>query len=109
METIENLIKKANLELNCIIYPKDNSYCIDLNNKESAFLVSSDPFEVEEFGYSPSDFGPFLLTKLPYEEEIMFFGEKKKYIFVNCLSKSTNKEYRVLYHSELRKDHSMFI
>lgn len=107
METIENLIKKANLELNCIIYPKDNSFCIDLNTKESAFLVPSDPFE--DSGYLPSDFGPFLLTKLPYEEEIVVFGEENKYIFVNCLSKSTNKEYRVLYHSELRKDDSMFI
>lgn len=107
METIENLIKKDNLELNCIIYPRDNSYCIDLNTKESAFLVPSDPFE--DFNYSPSDFGPFLLTKLPYEEEIIFFGEKKKYIFVNCLSKSTNKEYRVLYHSELREEDPIFI
>lgn len=107
METIENLIKEANLELNCIIYPKDNSFCIDLNSKRSSYLVPSDPFE--DSGYSPSDFGPLLLTKLPYEEEIVFLGEKKKYIFVNCLSKSTNKEYRVLYNSELRKDDSMFI
>lgn len=38
METIKNLIEKANLELNCIIYPKDNSFCIDLNTKESAFF-----------------------------------------------------------------------
>lgn len=95
------------LKLNCIIYPRDNSFCIDLNTKESAYLVPSDPFE--DFGYSPSDFGPFLLTKFPYEEEITFLGKKEKYIFVNCLSKFTNKEYRVLYHSELRKDDLMFI
>lgn len=107
METIEKLIKKANLKLNCIIYPKDNSYCIDLNSKESAYLVSSDPFD--DSGYSPSDFGPFLLTKLPYEEEFIFLGEKKKHIFVDCVSKSTNKEYRVLYHSELRENDLMFI
>lgn len=105
---INELINSKNLKLNCIIYPKDNSYCIDLNTKESAFLVPSDPFE--DFGYTPSDFGPFLLTKLPYKEEIICFGGgKKKYLFVNCLSKSTNKEYRVLYHSELRKDNSIFI
>lgn len=108
MKTIKILIKKANLKLNCIIYPKDNSYCMDLNNKEPAFLVSRSSYPFED-GYLPSDFGPFLLTKFPYEEEIVFLGEKKKKIFVNCLSKSTNKEYRVLYHSELRREGLMFI
>lgn len=107
METIENLIKEANLKLNCIIYPKDNSFCIDLNTKESAFLVPSDPFE--DSGYSPSDFGPFLLTKLPYIEKVTFFGDTDQYLFVNCLSKSTNKEYRVLYSRNLRVNDLMFI
>lgn len=73
----------------------DNSYCINVVNHKSAFLVQ----EHDEY-YSPDkdeDGATFEIVSEPYVEKIMIIDHYKDETFINVKSSLTGNVYRVLY------------
>lgn len=77
---------------------KDNSYCINIANNKSAFLVQK-----KNNFYQPDaieDGARFFIVKQPYVQKIHTFMGDYYIIFVNVMSKKTGNIYRVMYYDD---------
>lgn len=73
----------------------DNSYCINVVNRNHALLVQ----EHDEW-YSPDkneDGATFEIVSEPYVEQILTFSKYEDRTFINVKSSLTGNVYRVLY------------
>lgn len=63
--------------------PLDNSWCINLQTRQRAYIVTDKPNS------------EFIITSEPYKVEVG--NLHKEYEFINIKSINSNKEYRTLY------------
>ena len=73
--------------------PQDNSYCINKNTGEDAYLIEMHRQDPEEYG------AQFEIVNKPYKESVsgIFSNKVYTYTFIDIKSSKTGNIYRTLY------------
>lgn len=90
--TLEFLYEKRKVKIGDIFYPRDNSWCINLETGKSAYICAAYCDEDEEYAR-------FVIVDEPYWATVKtcFYNEDAVYQFVNVKSLKTGKYYRVIF------------
>ena len=90
--SLDFLYEKRKVKIGDIFYPRDNSWCINLETGESAYICC---------GYCNEDekYARFVIVEEPYWATVKtcFFNEDMVYQFVTVKSLKTGKYYRTIF------------
>ena len=90
--TMEFLYEKRKVKVGDYFYPRDNSWCINLETGESAYICA---------GYCNEDekYARFVIVEEPYWATVKtcFYNENVWYQFVTVKSLKTGKYYRTIF------------
>ena len=90
--TLKFLYEKRKVKIGDLFYPRDNSWCINLETGKSAFICAAYCDEDEKYAR-------FVIVDEPYWATVKtcVYNEDEVYQFVNVKSLKTGKYYRTLF------------
>lgn len=90
--TLGFLYEKRKVKIGDIFYPRDNSWCINLETGKSAFICAA-------YCIGDEKYARFVIVDEPYWATVKtcLYNEDEVYQFVNVKSLKTGKYYRTLF------------